>query len=56
MRRESPGWPGAPPKPGDCQLPLFDSEGAVGRPFEAVFSQGKQGSNLVVKVIRFTGP
>jgi hypothetical protein len=37
----------APPKPGDCQLQLFDSETAVGRPFEAV---------CLVKVIRFTGP
>jgi hypothetical protein len=82
----------APPKPAGCQLELFDSEAAVGRPFEAVclvdsevkatlrtpvdrsavaetarraacdcggdamiVTQGAEGSNLVVKVIRFTG-
>ena len=84
----------APPKPAGCLLQLFDSEGAVGRPFEPVClvdtevkatlrtpvdatavaenarrsacdcggdgmivqKPSAEGDNLVVKVIRFTGP
>ena len=87
----------APPKPAGCMPQLFESEAAVGRPFEAVClvdtevkatlrtpvdtsaiaenarrsacdcggdamiipkpdATTPEGSNLVVKVIRFTGP